>query len=416
MTISDVFRLMGVVLASHAGLWVTPVLAVGDALPFAALEERLYDHPALVALRSSADADRALARAARALPDPAVSLGINNLPINNPAFDRFLPTNKSVAVRQEIPNWSARKARSAQLGGKALSNDLLAAWRFAQLRSELIALLAQKERIVTQLALLREQDAKYAELINVIASEIEAGRAVVYRLPQIDVERANSSARVAQLESEAIGVAARLVDLVGFDAATIPPNQTLIQWDGNPRSFYSVQLADAGIEVAGAQLAEARAAYRPNWGVNLTYQEREQGSGGPMSSFSGEDWASATVSFTIPLWASQNQSSHLKAANARQAAAESNFQAASRSAKADWSGLKASHTATARRIEIFNDKLASLEEQNTTLRNNYESGIGIYAPILDTEIATLNLRGDISAEKARLVELTARANSLLVMP
>ena len=57
------------------------------------LEERLKEHPALVALRLESEAYRADAVAATAWPDPVVSLGINNFPLFDPSFRTYLPTN-----------------------------------------------------------------------------------------------------------------------------------------------------------------------------------------------------------------------------------------------------------------------------------------------------------------------------------
>lgn len=53
------------------------------------LEARLLDHPSLNALTYDAEAWRERSTAATALPDPVVSVGINNFPIFDPSFSEF---------------------------------------------------------------------------------------------------------------------------------------------------------------------------------------------------------------------------------------------------------------------------------------------------------------------------------------
>ena len=54
--------------------------AIGQTLD--ELEIQLREHPSLVAMRSSTSAERDRAIAAKALPDPVVSFGINNFNVH----------------------------------------------------------------------------------------------------------------------------------------------------------------------------------------------------------------------------------------------------------------------------------------------------------------------------------------------
>jgi cobalt-zinc-cadmium efflux system outer membrane protein len=92
-----------------------------EGLAFEELEARLSDHPSLTALTYQAEASRERGTAATALPDPVVSVGVNNFPIFDPSFSDFLPTNKAVGVRQDFPKlvpvkrgqWPNRRTASA---------------------------------------------------------------------------------------------------------------------------------------------------------------------------------------------------------------------------------------------------------------------------------------------------------------
>ena len=383
---------------------------------FEELEERLTFHPSLEQLRLDADAVREDATAAQALPDPVVSLGVNNVPIADPAFDRFLPTNRSIGVRQAIPNGGVRRARADGALGQATARDIETAYQFARLRAALIEALLEQQRLTAEIDYARARDAKYGELQGVISSEIDAGRPVVFRLAEVDVERAEVARAIVNLEGELAAVRARLVDLVGSAPATLPPVQILTLWSGDAHAFHLVRLADAGIAVANAGVEEARSEFGPDWGLSLTYQQREAGNGAMGSTFDGDDWFSAQVTFTIPLWAPQRQEPSLRAARYRKAAAQQGFHAAARRAEADWRALDAQRRAAEASLTVLQENLRALDDQIASSLTTYESGVGDYSPILDGEIAQLRFHAQIARETARRDAAIARANSLLVTP
>ena len=383
---------------------------------YEALEERLLEHPALQALRLSADAKRESAIATKALPDPVISVGVNNVPIADPSFDTFLPTNKAIGVRQAIPSRGERRARSRGVTGRAEQIDLEASWMFSRLRAELVSVLADQRRLEEQIALANARDAKYAELQDIIKTEIDAGRPVVFRLAQVDVERAEVARQIVNLEAELTEVKAQLVELVGVAPNINPPELSLLGWQGGAQEFYAVQLAKAGINIAQAGIDEAKASFGPDWGVSLTYQHREEGNGAFGSNFSGDDWFSAQVTFTVPLWAPKSQAPKLRAAKSSKSAAEQRFHAVARRAQSEWTTLSASRLAAERSVIVFRQKLTAIDEQIAASLNNYEAGIGDYSPVIDGELAKLSFQSQIATEKARLITATARANSLLVTP
>ena len=91
------------------------------------------------------------------------------------------------------------------------------------LKAELVSALADQQRLEEQIAFANARDAKYAELQDIIKTEIDAGRPVVFRLAQVDVERAEVARQIVNLEAERAEVKARLVDLVGAAPSIAPP-------------------------------------------------------------------------------------------------------------------------------------------------------------------------------------------------
>ncbi|MBR9835065.1 MAG: TolC family protein [Alphaproteobacteria bacterium] len=381
------------------------------AQSFDKLEARLADHPSLTALTYQAEASRERGIAATALPDPMVTLGINNFPIFDPSFSSYLPTNKAVGVRQDFPNRAGREARAGEARAMAERTRRIRDAQLATLRGELIALLHETQRIELQRNIAHQRNEKYDELTGVIEAEIDAGRPAVFRLAEIEAERAGVSRLLVDLDRQQTEIHARLIDLVGL-VPTIPaPPVAPLDWSGDAMDFQAVQVADADIRVSDFSVDGAKAAWRSNWGAQLTYQQRESG-----ANFAGDDWVSGMVTFSVPLWADRSQEPRLRAAKADRASAEMRYQAATRSAAARYAAEAAAWRATEDNIAILERNIAAVEDEITAQLTVYESGVGSYAPIIDGELAILKLNADIAAENARWAASVARMNALLVTP
>ena len=383
---------------------------------FEELESRLADHPSLAALRMEAEAREELSVAERALPDPVISLGVGSIPVRNPGFQREPDANKAIGVAQSIPNPGVRRARSARERSEAAAASAQLSYRFALLKAELISALAEKRRINEQVALAQTQLQKYGQLQEILRGDIEAGRPVYYRLSQVDVERADVESGIVGLQAELARTDAALMDLVGETPDTEPPDVSLTSWDGGALALQATRIADAGVDIAKAGVREGKAAFGPNVGLSLTYQQREDGITDAGAPFSGDDWFMAGLSISVPLWAPKSQSPRLRAAQARQAGAELSYQAVYREIRERLTSLIAEHGASERNIVVLDQKAKALDEAIAALRRNYEAGNGDYAQVLDAEIGRLTLLSQIAAERANALSHAAHFNSELVTP
>ena len=144
-----------------------------------ALEAKLLEHPSLRVYNFRAEASRERAVVAGALPDPEISVGINNFPFTDPGFDRYLPTNKAIGIRQVFPSRAGRDAHSAKARQQAVYLELVREARFAQLRAELIILMHEDQRIAQQRVLAQQREELYMQLLDTIAAQVDAGEPVV---------------------------------------------------------------------------------------------------------------------------------------------------------------------------------------------------------------------------------------------
>lgn len=379
------------------------------AQSFEDLEAELERHPSLTALIYQADASRERGLAAAAMPDPVISFGINNFPVFDPSFSTFLPTNKSVGVQQALPSRASRDARAGEALAQAEHTDRVRDAQFATLRGEVIALLHERVRISRHRDLANLRLAKFDELTEVVEAEVGAGRPAVFRLAEIESERAGVGRELVDLMRQDADLDARLIDLVGSVPATPPPPVAPLDWTGEALAFHTVRVADANLQLADTAVDGAKAAWRPNWGAQLTYQQREGG-----SNFAGDDWVSGMVTFTVPLWAERSQEPRLRAAQADRASAEMRYQAAARSAAARFAAEDAKIRAASQSLAVLDRSIAAVEDGIAAQLTIYESGAGTYAPIIDGEIALLKLRANIATEEALMAAAAARRNALLV--
>ena len=369
----------------------------------------LLNHPALLALESQKQALLERSQATLALPDPVVSLGINNVSISSPSFDEFLPTNKLIGIRQEFPSLKGRSAKADQATSMSKAIDFMIAAKRESLIADVLEHLIQKRRIDRQVELARDRLQKYNELTEVVESEIDAGNPSVFRLAEIDAERARVSGLVNNLNAEMFEHDAQLIALTGTVPRLEIPKLPAHDWSGDFQDFHAVRIAQAELASASESLNIADAARFKRWGVQLSYQQRETG-----DTFKGDDWVSGQVFFTAPLWYQQSQAPEHRAAKASIEAARQKTLLAQRSALAEHTALTARMDAAVENIALLQQEVSAIQDKIETQMNSYEAGTGYFAPIVDGDIALLKLRAQIIAENAAVQMNRARLSSLLV--
>jgi outer membrane protein TolC len=99
---------------------------------------------------------------------------------------------------------------------------------------------------------------KYDALADVVASEIDAGRPAVFRLAEIDVERAGVARRLADLVGQRARADAQLINLVGSAPDMTPPLMIPADWAGDAKAFHLFQVAEAGVDISEARIDQAK--------------------------------------------------------------------------------------------------------------------------------------------------------------
>lgn len=371
----------------------------------------LDKHPGVQAMIENHRALKYQAAGAMGLPDPTVFLGVDNVPVNDPAFDRYLPSAKVIGFSQSIPNGAGRRAQREMLLFSAATTGLLAAYEKSKLHSLFFSRIADLHRVEQQTGLLLKKLEIISELQSYYDGQLLGGEPVYQQSFAVEIKRAEIEQRLNSLIAEQAAIEAEFIRLVGEvpDADRVPVREK--SWSGEPGELYPVLLANNSISEQQARVNFADSEYQPDFGLMASYKIREDGEN---DSFAGEDWFSIQVRMTIPLWSKNNQQPKLEAAKSRQKSAELHYHDTVRRWKMETSRLTSEKHAAARNMEVLKKKKSALEEKIQAIKRSYSAGQIKLLPLLQAELSRLSLLFEIAGEKARLIKISEEFNAHLV--
>jgi outer membrane protein TolC len=312
-----------------------PVAALADPLTFdAAIERAARNAPSILAGEAGVDAKRSAAVAAGQLPDPTLSVGVENFPISGPpafSFSRDSMTMTRIGVEQEFPNGGKRRARVARAGADFGMAEAGLALETQNVRIETALAwidLYYAERRLAQLDLLIKS---LDDLQATVSARLASGSARPSQALEPSQLRAQVNDRRSALAAEVAKARARLARFTGDPLPEVAGAAPALSVDrealiaGLP-ALPQLALYDAGIRGAEADSALAQADKRPDWRVGTSYGRRDPAYG---------DMVSVTVTVDLPLFAKRRQdpliaarASELNQAGLARSAAERELRAA----------------------------------------------------------------------------------------
>lgn len=244
--------------------------------------------PMLDARRAGVSAAQEEAARAGALPDPMLTIGIDNLPVTgSDAFNTRVDdmTMKKIGLRQEIPSRAKRSARQSFAArqideAQAQADAEVLAVRRATAEAWIAVWAAQRQ--LTALQKLREQAALAAKVSKArVASGGEpVSDALATEAALLELDNRIEAARAEKLAAQA-GLARWLGD-APVEVADQAPN-----FDSLPVSEARLLAevnrvgpllpATAQLETAAAAIDVARADKHPDWSVGASYGQRAGG-------------------------------------------------------------------------------------------------------------------------------------------
>lgn len=358
-----------------------------------AVAQAVADGPSVRAALLKVDAARSEAKAAGQLPDPTLSVGVENFPVSGPAAGRLSAdsmTMRTIGVEQAAPSGAKRRAQRDRA-----RSDIA----FVEAASSVAI---REVRVLTALAWLdlyyarRRLEAidRILETLGPLLVSADAGVASGGSRPAQAIETGQSKAALEDQRSELL-------------AATARARAELARWTGDPDAdargdppVFAVDAAalradlnrnptlrayDAGERQAQADVRLARAEKRPDWSFGVTYGRRDASYG---------DMVSATATVSLPLFGERRQDPMIAARLADADRVRVEREAARRALLARLESDLADHAAHHERWMRASTVLLPLARQRADLETaSYGAGRADLADVLDafTELAGVQL-------------------------
>lgn len=285
-----------------------------DAAPGLGYEQALdlaeRRSPALAARAASVDAAARSAEAAGRLPDPSLSVGLENLPIGG--RERFDWSAEPMTMRrlgwmQEVPNAAKRAAQRD--GAQAMHEGERAQWLAArqQVRGEAAVAWLARHYAQRQLVELASVEREVALLVDTAHARVAAGAAMPADVAMARLEAAALADRRDELQRQLDGAQAAFVRWFGdAEPAGDPPRFTVdaLHLKGRLDRHVALLPYEAMLALSEAALAEAQAERHGDWAWEVAYGNRSRAFG---------DMLSVQLRFQLPVSPSTRQGPRISA-------------------------------------------------------------------------------------------------------
>ena len=409
-----------------APLWAGWVAGAGAApLGFDdALTRALQETPALSASASKIDAARQNAIPADALPDPQLSLGLSNVPVDG--ADRFSlngdpMTMRTIGVMQAFPNLAKRGARaSAAMGRVGLAEAGMRVVRQTVLQQTAQAWIQRysAEAQLRHIGALHDENRLFDAAVR---ARLAGGGGMASDAVLPREEAALIAEREDMLNARRAQAIAALRRWIG-DAADWPLKGAPPKWPiDHTRLAHRLEehpeLALYGHEarVLDAEIGIAQAATRPDWRLGVVYQQRGSQFG---------DMASIELGFDLPVFASTRQDPLIAERVAKRSALDADYQAQLRAHTAELDADLAEYRRLDRALARQQEVLLPLAQEKVALTlAAWRGGQGSLAELIatrrariDAELKAIELAGARDEMAARLHFTYAQPDESGVQP
>lgn len=364
-------------------------LSLSEALAIAERESSL-----LAAQRSAIAAAEQTTAAARELPDPKLKLGIDNLPADGPdrySLTRDFMTMRKIGVAQEFVRGEKREIKGRRAENELQREQALLGDARAALRREVAQ--AWIERYFAE-GMAKVVDEQYAETElqrESLQAGLRAGKTQPADLLALQVSLQSLLDRRAEYRRQAARASALLSRWLGAESArplaALPDRLPAAQHRDlatHAENHPHLQSLERQIEVARNEADLARAANKPDWGLEVAYAQR-----GPQYS----NMLSVQLSIDLPLFQANRQDRGVAAKMAQVEQARALKEDALRQHLAEAQASRADWETASARLQRFDDALLPLARERAQLAlAAYRGGQGTLAAALEARRAEIELR------------------------
>lgn len=345
----------------------------------------------------TARSDQARVEAARAavvpageLPDPKLAVGVENFPVGGP--DRYTLTGdfmtmQRIAYMQDVPNRSKRDARIAVAQAKVQQAESAQQLSTVSVRREAAIAWIRRYILEQQLALFDDLFQENKHLESAVQAQLAGGRGSVTDVLIPRQEAAMLAERRDELQAQRTQAIAALERWIGSVASEPlggePPHWSLTREALSHRiqNHPDLNMLSNTGHLLDAELQEAEAMKKPDWGVELAYQRRGEQFG---------DMVSVKFTFDLPTTPAKRQDPQIAAKRLERLGLEEDLELTRRE-----------------HLQELNTQWADLERLNQAIERNQNT----LQPLMRDKVA-LTLAAYQGGKGSLLDHLAARRESL----
>ena len=385
------------------------------ALNFAeAREIAEQQSPRVSAQRLQIDAVESAQKAAGTLPDPKLSIGMENYPISG--MDRWSLTRESMtgqrlALMQEVPNQAKREAKVASAQARVERERAALVLQRLQIRQELGLAWIAAQAVEQRDRLLAELLAENRRLQDSLPARVAGGSAQAGDLLAAQQEALALSDRRDDLQRDRAKARAMLRRWVGSraDEALQGDTDPLVRPVAQLRSDLSrhaeLALYPAMQSMARAESHEAQAESRGDWSWEVAYSRRDRRWG---------DMVSFQVTFDLPWQKERRQTPMIQAKQRELERLEAEQEDVARRHLQELDDSAAELKALDSQIERLKSTGLQLAQGRAELAlSNYRAAKGDLGAVLSARAQVLETRLRLIDLQSQRDSVTTRLNSLI---
>ncbi len=345
------------------------------------------------------------AKAADQLPDPRLSVAMQNVPTDNFSLSDSPMTQTMVTLSQTLPpgDTLAQRARAAQ--AKVSGQQASLETQDRRLRQEIRRLWLELYRQDALSRLLEQERHLYGELLESARTAYQVSDARGSDLVTLQVRLARLDDALDRRQGESDQARARLRRWIGAAADRPLPDELPAALQQTPEGRIEQQpeldRLRAELQAAQARVGEAEAQFKPEIGLQMGYGLRAG---------SEPNTLSAGVSVSLPIFSERRQSPRLRGAQQSAQAAQLALAKRARDLAAETESIRADLDALERRISRYQQSIIpELKQVAEMIRGEIGSGRGEFSALIEAEQAVIEARQqqlDLQLDRAdRLIDL-----------
>ncbi len=372
-------------------------------------------------------ANTARSVSAGTLPDPTVSLGFVNLPVDTFDFGQEPMTQFRVGLSQVFPRGNTRALQRQRLSELSQQHPYMRQDRQTRVAMSVAQLWLEVYRHREAIRLIEKDRALFEHLVDVAQSSYTSaiGRTRQQDLVRAQLELTRLEDRLTILQQQQEMSRAELGEWLPVSvghayvlSAALPqiPLGSALDTDTVgllPRltAHPAIKALDQQVAASETEVQLARQKYKPQWGVNASYSYRDDDPLGNGRS----DFFSVGVSIDVPLFTRSRQDKDVEAAVATSEALKTEKTLALRSMHARLETARARWQRLNQRKALYEERLLQeTHDQAEAALTAYTTDAGDFAEVVRARIAELNANIDYLNITVDRFQTVAELNYFLV--